>query len=199
MKSRPLILALTGGIGAGKSTVADLFAARGVRVIDTDKISHELTQSHTPTTQKIINHFGNDYQDEKGGLNRKKLRQKIFESPEDKKWLENLLHPLIYQVVKEEISQIQATYVVVVIPLLFETGVPDFISKIIVVDCDEESQIKRVSQRDNMSSEEIKKIIAAQFPRESRLQKADEVIINTGNIKDLEKSVDMLHRKYYYK
>jgi len=196
---KPLILALTGGIGAGKSTVADLFTARGVRVIDTDKISHALTQPHMPATQKVIDHFGKDYQDEKGGLNRKKLRQKIFESPEDKKWLENLLHPLIYEKAKIEIKSIHAPYIIIVIPLLFETGVPDFIDKIIVVDCDEEAQIKRVSQRDQMNPEEIKKILAAQFPRKLRLQKADEVIINAGKMKDLEERVDMLHEKYYNK
>jgi dephospho-CoA kinase len=196
LRAKSTILALTGGVGTGKSTVANLFAECGATIIDADQISHALTVPQAELTQKIVTHFGETYLNADGSLNRKQLRQKIFESGEDKKWLEDLLHPAIYQKIREALQSVNTAYAVVVIPLLFETGVPDFIDKIIVLDCNEASQIDRVVKRDHMTADEVKKIMRAQFPRHLRLQRADEVIINDGDITALKDKVALIHQKY---
>jgi dephospho-CoA kinase len=195
-KTLPLIIALTGGIGSGKSTVANLFADLGVPIIDADQISRELVVSGSPLLEKITSYFGNRYIDDLGNLLREKLRSRIFESEKDRLWLESLLHPAIYEIIKERAKAQKVPYVICVIPLLFETDRPDFIDKVIVVDLAEELQIKRVSERDNISEEEIRAIINSQCSRKERLKKADEIIKNNGDIALLKLQVGKIHKKY---
>lgn len=196
------IIGLTGAIGSGKSTVAEMFAELGVPVIDADKISHELTRSDSVVTQKIIDHFGPEYSDADHHLDRKKLREKIFNSPEDKIWLENILHPEIYKAIQSKINILKSrqsdipNYIIVVIPLLFETGRPDYIDEVWNIDAPEDLQIQRIMTRDDISETLAKKIISQQTSREERLKKADRVIGNNQNKNELKKMLLNLHLEY---
>jgi dephospho-CoA kinase len=190
-----VIIGLTGGIGAGKSMVSNQFAALGINIIDTDVIARQVVQPGTEALQKIIEHFGQSLLVENGALNRKALGSIIFSNPAEKTWLENLLHPLIYQ---EAIAQAKAStsaYCIIVIPLLFETKHHYPLDKIIVVDCPIEQQIARVEQRDHLSREMILAIIHQQVSREERLKNADEIIINDHNETKLMEQVNLLHKK----
>jgi dephospho-CoA kinase len=192
------IIALTGAIGTGKSTVAKMFEELGVPVIDADKISHSLTGTNSDIIEMIISHFGNDYCDEKKNLNRAKLRQRIFESSEDKLWLEQLLHPKIYTKIREQIETIKTRssktpYIIIVIPLLFETGKPDFIDEVWNIDTQKNEQISRLLARDNMTKSSAEKIIAQQYSREKRLKMADKIILNNGDLTQLRTQILKIH------
>lgn len=198
------IIALTGAIGSGKSTVASMFAELGVPVIDADKISHELTTTNSVIIKHIISHFGKNYSDENNHLNRAKLRQRIFESDEDKRWLEYYLHPKIYDVIREKIQSIRdhsqkIVYLIIVIPLLFETGKPDFVDEVWNIDSREEDQINRILNRDNITTSLAKKMIAQQCSRTERLKLADKIIVNTGDLLQLKTQVLKIHRIYLRK
>src|SRR3990167_9153681 len=154
------VIALTGGIGSGKSTVAELFAKLGTPIIDADLIARELTHIDQSAYKDIVNHF-NEKQILKADqtLNRNKLREIIFEDQKERQWLENLLHPLIQEKIADEIKKVSAPYCIVVIPLLFEVTPYNFIDRILVVDSPEEQQIARVIARDKTNSALIKKIL----------------------------------------
>ncbi len=191
-----LVVGLTGGIGSGKSTVATLFAKHGIPIIDADLIARSLTQPHQPAWEKILEHFGPTFLKPDQTLDRQKLREHIFNHPTHRYWLETLLHPLISQQIKNELEKIHAPYCLVVIPLLVETGPYHFIKHILVVDTPEETQILRLKTRDQAKAEDLQKIIATQANREKRLAAADEVVHNTGSLKDLQMQVEHLHRLY---
>lgn len=191
-----LVIGLTGGIGSGKSTVANLFAAKHIPIIDTDQLSRDLTQSGQPALNKITEHFGDDILQKDGSLDRKKLRHIIFARESERKWLEKLLHPLIRAEMKKQIQAHQAPYCIVVIPLLTENTPNPIIQRILVVDATETLQIQRVTQRDDLTPEMMTAILQSQSSREKRLAMADDVITNHGDLKDLEKQVDALHEKY---
>lgn len=190
------IIGLTGGIGSGKSTVADLFSKLGAPIIDSDVIAREvLTKGNL--LKKIIAHFGSGILDEKAQLDRTKLRKCVFENVAKRQWLENLLHPLIITEIKQRIATLNASYCVVVIPLL--TEVPDaqkLVDRILVVDTPEELQIQRAVERDKSTAEEIKRILASQVDRAQRLKMADDVLSNTGDIAALRQAVTELHQRY---
>lgn len=192
-----LIIGLTGGIGSGKSEVAKLFSNLGVPVIDTDIIAHKLTEPGSPTLQKIINQFGANYLLDNNKLNRKLLSKTIFNDIEKKLMLENILHPDIKESVKFEITRLPDTpYVIIVVPLLFETSFQDIVHRTLVVDSSEDEQISRTRKRDGKDISEIKQIIQQQLPRKERLNYADDVLDNSGTLKGLNIAVKALHERY---
>lgn len=189
------VIGLTGGIGSGKSTVAKLFGEKGIYIIDTDQIAKTLVTPDKPAYQKIIEHFGTTVCSEMG-LNRKYLASLVFADPHQRKWLEHLLHPLIWQEVQAQLLKATSLYCIIVIPLLFETQVRPAINRILLVDTTEEQQISRVQARDTLSTDEIKQILTIQVSRETRLRGADDIIHNEGTFSDLVPQVEKLHQYY---
>ena len=191
-----LRVGLTGGIGSGKSTVAAMFAARGVPVIDTDEIARELVKPGQPAYRDIVQRFGNDILDAGGVLNRAKLRVRVFDDSADREQLEAILHPRIREEVIRRLNQIRQGYAIVVVPLLIETGFDGLTNRILVVDADESLRIERVTARNGMNPTEIRKIMATQATRQQRLARADDVIENDGELEQLEQRVAQLHQRY---
>lgn len=191
-----LTIGLTGGIGSGKTEVANLFAKRGVMIIDADQIARQVTEPHQPALKKIREHFGNDIFTEDDRLDRKKLRAIIFTDPNERNWLEKLLHPLIRDEIIKQLSQAQANYCIVVIPLLIEAANYAFLNRILVVDASEQIQLERVEKRDNIDPIQIKAILNAQTSRQARISQAHDLILNDGSLQDLERQVEKLHKTY---
>lgn len=189
-----LAVALTGGIGSGKSFVADCFAALGVPIIDADKLAYQHAQD-TDVQKQIIYHFGSDILTDTQTIDRAKLRMRIFESPEDKAWLEDLLHPRILADIKAQIAALDAPYCVVVIPLLIEANLQADFDQVIVVDVPESVQIERTMHRDHCSRQQVEAIIVSQAPREQRLQVADHIIDNSVDKDVTRQQVIHLHKK----
>lgn len=197
------VVGLTGGIGSGKSTIGYLFASLGVPIVDADVIAREIVKKSSPLLTKITQHFGKGILLENGELNRPLLRQKIFQAPEEKIWLENLLHPAIHQACQQQLHSITAPYVLFIAPLLIENNLTSLCQSILVVDVTEETQIKRASLRDNLSPLLIEKMIQTQVNRQTRLKWATNVICNdkplTQNFLSLAKQVLALHNHYLAK
>jgi dephospho-CoA kinase len=196
------LIALTGGIGAGKTTVAEMFAKKGVPVWDADLVSHELTSKEGLLFQKVEAHFGKDILTPDGEIDRVALRKRIFKNIAERKWLEKILHPLVYEKLLERAKKENFPYCIVVIPLLVETckQFPDFyrqIQRILVVDAAQESQEKRASTREAWTVEQVHEVMDAQATRAKRLQAADDVITNVGDMKALQKQVEALHERYF--
>ncbi len=192
-----LKIGLTGGIGSGKTTVAQLFANLGVPIIDADIIAREVIANDPAVLQKIVKHFGGQVLETSGSLNRNYLRKIIFEQPEQRRWLEALLHPLIIAQMKLQARAIKAPYCLLVIPLLIESTLPyALVDRILVVDAAEEMQLQRTQQRDNLSVEEVQHILHSQATRTQRLQMADDVIENNGDREMLKAAVQKMHQYY---
>ncbi|MFN3544124.1 MAG: dephospho-CoA kinase [Thiobacillus sp.] len=192
-----LKVGLTGGIGSGKSTVAALFAARGVPVIDTDVIARELTAPAGLAIGEIRTAFGDGVLQADGGLDRGALRRLIFSDANARRQLEAILHPRIRAQVEYTLGALQAPYALIVIPLLVETGsYRDVLDRVLVVDCPEALQIERVIARNGLSRGEVEAILAAQVSRAARLAAADDVIENIGSTDDLQAAVAALHARY---
>ncbi len=189
-------VALTGGIGSGKSTVADAFSRAGITVVDADIIARQVVEPGQPALESIYQHFGPEILLPEGGLNRRALRERIFSSPEDKLWLNTLLHPLIHQHTRNEIEQAVSPYVLWVVPLLVENNLQDRADRVLVVDVSVECQIERTMKRDQVSRAHAEQILAAQASRERRLAIADDVINNDGSPETIEQRVNNLHRQY---
>lgn len=188
---------LTGGIGSGKSTVADCFAAQGVPVIDTDVIARELTVPGGSALAAIRAVFGETVMHTDGSLNREALRSQVFSDSAARCQLEAILHPLIRQGVKQRLAAVAAPYALIVIPLLVETGgYRDMLNRVLVVDCPEDVQIARVRARNGLDPDQINAILAAQAGRSERLAAADDVIVNTSTRAALVAEVAVLHRRY---
>jgi dephospho-CoA kinase len=190
------VVALTGGIGAGKTTVANLFSKHGVPIIDADVIARELTELGQPAFMDIVDHFEEKILRSDGTLDRAKLRDVIFAHSEARKWLEALLHPLIRTEIERQMARITAPYCIVVIPLLFEVQPYAFIKRFLVVDASEETQIKRVTDRDKTSMTKAQAILKTQIDRAERKALAHDVIHNDGTLADLEPQVEKLHQMY---
>lgn len=194
-----MIIGLTGGIGSGKSTVADLFKSLGVPVIDSDQIVRDLVKPGSKILDQIVSHFGKTILNAEGELDRAKLRKKIFDHPQDKVFIETLLHPLVYKKIEEFANNHPAPYIIAVIPLLIETREKyniDMIKKVLVVDAPEDLQIERVKKRDKLTSAEIRKIMHTQVDRQARLNRANDIIINDGDLSKIKKQVLELDAKY---
>jgi dephospho-CoA kinase len=191
-----LVVGLTGGIGSGKSVVADCFMKLGVPIIDADHVARHITMPGMPATKLIVDHFGHDVLQSDGSLNRGALRQQIFNDADQRQWLEELLHPLILQDIQRQISEIKAPYCITVIPLLFEVDYHHFVNRTLVVDASEETQLQRTIARDKISRETAMKMLLAQAKRNERLEKANDVIQNDGGLAELMPQVEKLHQKY---
>lgn len=189
-------VALTGGIGSGKSTIADNFSRLGITVVDADVIARQVVEPGQPALRIISDHFGDEILLPDGTLNRRALRAKIFSSAEEKKWLNALLHPLIHQRTQDEINQALSPYVLWVVPLLIENNLQQKADRVLVVDVSPEVQIARTIARDKVSREHVLQILAAQATREARLSAADDVINNDGAPDKVAAHVDRLHRQY---
>lgn len=194
---RPYCVALTGGIGSGKSLVSRQFAGLGVEVIDTDVLAREMTATGGPAMASIRAGFGPEYVAPDGSLERGRMRERVYADPEARRRLEAILHPLIRRRVAESLAESAAPYVLVVVPLLLETTAYDeLIDRVLVVDCEPEQQIERVMRRDGVTAEMARAILAAQTSRERRLAAADDVIGNQGAPGDLAARVGDLHQAY---
>lgn len=191
-----LIIGLTGNIGSGKSTVANMFAELGVPVIDADFVAREVTDIDTPAYKNIVDRFSIAILNEDRTLNRRKLREIIFADSSERRWMEALLHPIIVAKMKEDIDKLDTAYCIAVIPLLFESGKSTFIQRSLVVDVSPEAQLERAAVRDNDTVERIKAIKSTQMSRELQVELADDVIDNTGDLASLKEQVASLHQKY---
>lgn len=191
------IVSLTGGIGSGKSTVADLFVARGAALVDTDAIAHELTAPGGAAMSALRARFGDVIVRSDGGLDRAAMRRRVFADAEAKAALEGILHPLIRAESDRRCALAQAPYVILAVPLLVESGTYRArCDRVLVVDCAPETQVARVMARSGLSEAEVRAIIAAQATREARLAAADDVVDNGGHAEALVPQVDALHRAY---
>src|SRR3989338_9324752 len=191
-----LVIGLTGGIGSGKSTVAEMFAKYGVPPLDADQIARELTQKEQPAFSQIIQHFKENLLLKNGNLNRTRLRQIIFENSNERHWLERLLHPLISDVMEKKIKKFKKPYCIAVIPLLLEVKPLRFIDRILVIDTPEPLQVERTMKRDHLEKSFIVTMMKTQVSRATRLAKADDTIKNEGTIADLVPQVEKLHQFY---
>lgn len=193
----PYCVGLTGGIGCGKSAAADMFAALGAHVVDTDAISHELTAPGGAAMIAIGHEFGPDFVRGDGGLDRARMRGLVFSDATAKSRLEAILHPLIRARVRDAVQASTGAYVLLVVPLLLETGsYRDAIHRVLVVDCPEPLQIERTMARSRLTEDEVRRIMATQVARERRLREADDVLANDADIETLRANVEALHAQY---
>lgn len=191
------LVGLTGGIGSGKSAVSSLFESLGAAVVDTDVIAHELTAPGGAAIESIRNAFGDEVIDARGALDRAAVRRKVFADASAKARLEAILHPMIRAEADRRSAAARAPYVVLVVPLLVESGgYRSRVRRVAVVDCPEEVQVARVMTRSGLSAEEARAIMSAQASREQRLAVADDVIDNGGDLAALRPQVEALHRRY---
>ena len=192
----PFRVALTGGIASGKSTVADLFAALGVPVIDTDVIAREVVEPGRPALAQVVETFGPQVLDAEGRLDRKRMREHIFSDPAARRRLEAILHPAIRAEMERQSQAADGPYQVLVIPLLAEGGRRDHVDRVLLVDVPEELQIERVMWRDGVAREQAQASLNAQATRAQRLAMADDVLRNTGRVDDLREQVAKLHQQF---
>ncbi len=190
------IIGLTGGIGSGKSTVADLFKQQGVTVIDADDVARKICEPGQEAYQAIIEHFGANILQSNGSIDRSKLRQRIFEQDLERQWLESLLHPMIRRQMTELAKDSDSAYTILMIPLLTESNNFDDLDRTLVVDTPEPIQIERTCKRDHADEILIRKMMAAQNSRDERLSYADDVIQNDGDLESLAEEVALLHQMY---
>ena len=191
-----MIIGLTGGIGSGKTAVSDIFEELGIGVVDADLASRVVVEKGRPSLEEIAKHFGQGILTEEGELDRAKLREIIFNSDEEKNWLESLLHPAIARQIQDELKASSSPYTILVSPLLLETNQKDFCDKVLVVDVPVETQIERTLKRDDVSLDQVQSIIKAQISRDKRLELADEVIVNDKSFEDLQRAVSKLHQQF---
>lgn len=191
-----LIVGLTGGIGSGKTAVSDMFASKGITIVDADVVSRIVVEPGTEALGKIEEHFGPEVITADGQLNRPALRQLVFQSVDERKWLESLLHPLIAQEIMRQLQASESPYTMLVSPLLLEAGQYQMVNRILVVDAPETAQVERTIVRDDTNEAGVKAIIAAQMTREERTGKADDVILNDKDLDHLASEVERLHQSY---
>lgn len=194
---RRFSVGLTGGIGSGKTTVADMLEARGAAIIDTDRIAHELTMPGGAAIRGIRAQFGEAFLTEEGAMDRARMREFVFREPNAKARLEAILHPLIRIETERAAAQAQGAYLVFAVPLLVESGSwKKRVSRVLVVDCAEDTQVRRVMSRNGLAESQVRAIMAAQATRQQRLAAADDVIDNNGDALALVPQVDRLHALY---
>ncbi|WP_421302987.1 dephospho-CoA kinase [Aeromonas veronii] len=191
------VVAITGGIGSGKTTIANQFAALGIEVVDADVIARQVVEPGTPALAAIADHFGPDVIDPSGQLDRRALRERVFCDPQAKEWLNALLHPLIRSEMQRQCAAASSPYCLLVVPLLVENKLTGLANRVLVIDVDEATQIERTCSRDGVSAEQAKAIIAAQASRSERLAAADDVIENhNGSEMAIKTRILALHETY---
>lgn len=194
--SKPWVLGLTGGIGSGKSAAADAFVALGIEAIDADHAARWVVEPGRPALEHIVDRFGDDVLQADGQLNRAALREHIFAEPEQRQWLEGLLHPLIRAEIKQFLAAAQSPYAILVSPLLIESGQHQIVQRVLVVDVPAEVQLTRALQRDQVSEAQLRAIMQVQLKRDERLQYADDVLCNVADKAALQQEVARLHDYY---
>jgi len=188
---------LTGGIGSGKTTIANMFASFGASIIDTDVIAHQLTQPGGLAMPAIREQFGDKYLTDDGAMDRARMRELVFADNHQKQKLENILHPLIRQETEKAASLATGAYLIFVVPLLIESANwRNKVSRILVIDCEEQTQIQRVMTRNNLSEEQVRAIMRAQASRQQRQEAADDLIFNDGDLSLIRDQVRTLHESY---
>ncbi|MCC5826217.1 MAG: dephospho-CoA kinase [Alkalimonas sp.] len=191
-----MVIGLTGGIGSGKTTVANGFAALGIELVDADQVARELVEPGSAALQQIVAHFGEELLQSDGQLDRAALRARVFSQPAEKNWLNQLLHPLIRQEMQRQLAGAHSPYVLFVAPLLLENKLQDRIDRLLVVDIPQQLQMQRTLQRDGGSEQQIAAIMAAQVSRAERLAAADDVIDNSAEPEQLTSRIAQLHQYY---
>ena len=187
------IVGITGGIGSGKSAVTDRLIARGITVVDADRVAREVVEPGTPALAQIVDHFGQDILTETGTLDRSQLRAIVFSDETQRKVLEGITHPAIQRAIGEQLEAAEGPYTILSSPLLLEGQQRQWVDWVVVVDVPEAAQLERTMIRDNNDEILVRNIMAAQLPRHARLAQADQVIDNGGSIADLERAVNALH------
>lgn len=191
------VVAITGGIGSGKTTVANQFAALGIEVVDADLIAREVVAPGTPALAAIVNHFGPEILTEQGLLDRRVLRERIFSDPAAKSWLNALLHPIIRSEMLRQCAAVSSPYCLLVVPLLVENRLTELADRVLVIDVDEATQIERTCRRDGVSREQAQAILASQANRSERLAMADDVLDNqSGTTETIRERILALHETY---
>ncbi len=190
------ILGLTGGIGSGKSAASQWFENQGIQVVDADVVAREVVQKGQPTLNQIQQTFGDWVIQHNGELNRRALREHIFKTPTARQQLEQITHPAIRTSMIEQLQKASSPYVILVSPLLFETNQYQLCQHTLLIDASEELQIARASSRDGQDAEQIKKIIAAQMPRQQKQAMADDIVLNDGHLDHLYDQLKALHLQY---
>ena len=191
------VVAITGGIGSGKTTIANQFAALGIEVVDADLIAREVVEPGTPALAAIASHFGPGILDEQGRLDRRALRERIFSDPAAKSWLNALLHPIIRSEMLRQCAAANSPYCLLVVPLLVENRLTELAERVLVIDVDEATQIERTCRRDGVSREQAQAILASQASRSERLAMADDVLDNqSGTTETIRERILALHETY---
>lgn len=192
---RSMRVGITGGIGSGKTAVTNLLGARGVAIVDADVVARDVVEPGSEALFAIAEHFGAEVIKEDESLDRGALRKIVFASPDERRWLESLTHPLIRERIAEKLNQAKSPYVVLSSPLLLESGQNEFTDHVVVVDVPEALQIRRAARRDDTSEELVRSIMHAQMQRQDRIGKANSVIDNSGTLEELKQQVLVLHEK----
>ena len=192
----PWILGLTGGIGSGKSAAAQCFVDLGIHLVDADNAARWVVEPGRPALAKIAEHFGADVLQADGTLNRAALRELIFKDPQQRVWLEGLLHPLIREEIRQYLARAESPYAILVSPLLLETSQYQMVQRVLVIDVPEAVQIERTVLRDKTNEAQVRAILKAQASREERLSRADDVIVNDRDPAWLKSEVERLHQFY---
>ncbi len=195
-RTQPLRIGLTGGIASGKSTVAGMFAAHGVPIIDTDLIAREVVQPGQPALDDIRHEFGDHVIAEDDSLDRAEMRRIVFSDAEARKRLEAITHPRIGEATRRHADEAGGVYQIIVVPLLVTSALREYVDRVLVVDCDEDTQIRRLIERDSEAEGQARRMLAAQATREERLAIADDVVSNMDDIEATQRQVDDLHRSY---
>lgn len=191
-----LKIGVTGGIGCGKSAVTDYLSGKGIVIADADQAAKVIVEPGQPALKTIVNHFGSQILLDDGTLNRRALRDIIFNDPEQRRWLEQLTHPLIIERLRQELAAAQSPYVILVAPLLLEANLKGIVDRVLVIDIDPEQQIARTMARDGVSRTQVENILQAQASRAQRLSIADDIIDNNGSLGALHQQLDALHQRY---
>ena len=191
-----LIIGITGGIGSGKSAVTERFEQLGITVVDADLAARVIVEAGKPALSEIAAHFGEDILQADGTLDRAALRQRVFADDNERRWLEQLTHPLIGQEIVDQIAAATSPYTILSSPLLLETSQKALVDCVVVVDVPEETQLQRTMQRDANAETQVKRIMAAQMRRQDRLELADIVIDNSRSLEELDSLVEELHKEF---
>ena len=191
-----MIIGLTGGIGSGKSAAASFFMDLGINVLDADHVSRDALEINSPGYELFINAFGSSYLDKNNLIDRAKLRSTIFSNKDKKLQLENIIHPIVKESILDFIKKSKSPYTIIMVPLIFETNTANNYSRILIIDCDIDTQISRTTHRDAQNTSEVMNIINKQASREERLSIADDIILNSSSLDSLREQVLTLHNKY---
>lgn len=192
----PYVVALSGGVASGKSTIANLFAQLGVPIIDADIIARQVVEVGTDALAQIVKHFSTEILLPNGELDRSQLREIIFNNDHERLWLNNLLHPIIHKITQKQIAKQTAPYVIWVVPLLIENNLHQLADRVLMVDVPETLQMERLIYRDKISESLAKRMIRTQVTLAERLSYADDIIVNNGNLASLSEQVNKLHQQY---